>query len=59
MEIKCKIYFYPDQFDDMDEICDKLISEGWVLSKIKEFRVRKSLGVMMINSKEVIMVRTI
>lgn len=33
MDIKCKIEFFPDQFDEMDYICDKLVSEGWVLSK--------------------------
>lgn len=59
MDIKCKIEFYPDQFDEIDDICTKLISEGWVLSTLKEFRVKKSFGVMMINSKEIVMVRTI
>ena len=58
MNLKCKVEFLPDQFDELDNVKDVMIKKGWDVSKETEYKV-KTIGKSRIVSKEIIFTITI
>ncbi len=58
MNLKCKVPFLPDQFDEIDIVKDVMIKQGWQIAKETEYKI-KTIGKSRTVSKEIVFTITI
>jgi hypothetical protein len=58
MNLKCKVEFLPDQFDEFDTVKTFMEKQGWEVSKESEYKV-KTIGKSRTVSKEIVFTITV